>query len=68
LIDILGADRHVLGDVVVVVPGAMIKLDEPHAPLRQSPRQQAVRGKAAIARLFDSIHFQHVRRLARKIG
>ena len=38
-------------DVAVMVPVAVIELDEPHAALGQPPRQQAVRRERAVAAL-----------------
>ena len=51
-----------LHQVVVMVPVAVIKLDETHAALRQSPREQAVRRERAIAR-FAPVGVEHVLRL-----
>ncbi len=42
---------YIGGQIVVVVPAAMINLHKPHAALDQSPRQQAVVGKGSFARL-----------------
>ena len=42
----------------VMIPVAVIKLDEPHAALGQPPRQQAVRRKRSVARL-RAVHVEH---------
>ena len=48
LVDFAGRALHVLLDAAVVIPGAVIHLDEPHAALRQSPGEQAVGGEGAV--------------------
>ena len=48
--------------LLVMVPVAVVELDEAHAALGQPPRQQAVRGERAVARL-RAVHLQHVLRL-----
>ena len=49
LIDAAALQMKFRGQVVVLIPAAMIKLDEPHAPLDQPPRQQTVRRKRSGA-------------------
>ena len=51
LVDLAGRHRDVLLDVAVVVPVAVIELDEAHAALGQPPGQQAVGGEGAVAAL-----------------
>ena len=51
LVDLLGLERDVVLDVAVVVPVAVVELDEAHAALGQPAGQQAVRGERAVARL-----------------
>src|SRR5207302_244872 len=43
-----GRDLDVAADAAVVVPVAVVQLDEAHAPLRQAPGQQAVGGEGAV--------------------
>src|SRR5688500_18150801 len=63
-----GGVRHVLLDIVVMVPGAMIKLNESHSAFRQPAGEQAVRGEAAVARFLHAIHLEHLVRLSFEIG
>ena len=63
LIGFLCRDRHVRFELGVVVPAAMVKLDEPHAALGESAGQEAVAGEAAVAGLLDAVRLQHVLRL-----
>ena len=53
-----GGDGHGLLDVAVVVPGAVVELDEPDAALGQPAGQQAVRGEAAVAGLLDAVEVE----------
>ncbi len=64
--------RHLLGEAVgeaagragaVEIPAPVEELDEPHALLDQAARQQAVVGKARLARL-GAVGLKHGRRLA----
>ena len=48
LVDFLGLHRDVVLDVAVVVPVAVVELDEPHAALGEPPREQAVGGERAV--------------------
>ena len=61
LIHILAALRQVLRQVAVVVPIAMIKLDEAHAALGQPPRQQAVRRERARLLRIVAVELERAR-------
>src|SRR5260370_218565 len=43
LVDFLRLEDEVVPNVAVMIPVAVIELDEAHAALREAPRQQAVR-------------------------
>ena len=60
--------RHFLGDRAVVIPRAVVELDEAHATLGEAAREQAVRGEGAVAGSLHAIHFEHLFRLLREIG
>ena len=47
-------------DVAVVVPGAVVELDEPDPALGQAAGHQAVRGEAAVAGLLDAVEVEDV--------
>ena len=49
-----------------MIPAAVIELDEPHSPLSQAPRKQAVTGKGTIAG-FAAIEIQGLGRFVREI-
>ena len=51
LIDLRGRPLDVLLDAAVMVPVAVVELDEPHAALGQPPGQQAVGRERAVAAL-----------------
>ena len=51
LVDLRGGPLDVLFDHAVMVPVAMVELDEPHAPLGQPPGQQAVGAERAVGAL-----------------
>ena len=53
------AGVHVLDQPAVVVPAAMVEMDEPYAALGQPAGQQAVGGVGTIAG-FGSVHFEYV--------
>lgn len=53
-------------DPTVVIPAAVIQLDEANAPLRQSPSEEAVRGIGTIPRRAP-IALQGLRRLRRDV-
>ena len=65
-IDFLGRAGDVAFHVAVVVPVAVIELDEPHAALGQPPGQQAVGGERAVAP-FRAVQIENVRRLVRDV-
>jgi hypothetical protein len=58
LIRILGLGTNLFRKVVVMVPGAVAKLDESHAALGQPARQQAVVRVRRFARL-SPVKFEH---------
>src|SRR5688572_1684739 len=45
LIDILALERQMLRELSVLIPAAMIELDETNAAFNQPPREQTIRGK-----------------------
>src|SRR5689334_6831421 len=45
LVDVATLKLEIAGEVVVLVPAAVIKLDESHAPFRHPPRQKTVAGE-----------------------
>ena len=53
----LAANTHISLQVAVMVPAAVVQLNEAHAAFRQASGQQTVGGVGAIARL-GSVHFQ----------
>src|SRR5262245_19546198 len=55
----LGLEDDVVPIVVVVIPIAMVELNEAYASLGQAAREQAVRGERAVARL-RAVHLPHV--------
>src|SRR5579859_6179137 len=42
LIDAFGLQSNIAGQIVVLIPSAMIELDEAHAALGQPPRKEAI--------------------------
>ena len=53
-------------DAAMVIPAAMVQVDEPHAAFRETPSQQAVRGVRAVPAL-GSVHFPNARRFGGEI-
>ena len=49
LVDVVALQREIRRQVVVLIPAAMVELDETHAALGQPAREQAVRGEACRA-------------------
>ena len=66
LIDFLGDARDLRLEVAVMVPVAVIKLNEPHAALGQPAGQQAVGRERAVGPL-RAVQVEHVLRLVRNI-
>lgn len=66
LIAMARANIHVALKVVVVVPSAVVKLDEAYASLSQSPCEQAVEPEAAISP-FDSVGIENMLGLVRYV-
>ena len=62
----LTADR--LRQVEMLIPAAMEELNEPHAPLGQSPSQQAVGGECAGLASVRAVQVEDVFRFARHVG
>src|SRR5437870_3241257 len=52
----------------MMVPGAVIKLDETHATFGEAAGEQTIGSETAIARLFQAIHLEDMARLALEIG
>ena len=52
----------------VLIPAGMVKLDEPHAALSQSPRLQAVGGEGAWFFHVVAVHLEHLLRFAGDVG
>ena len=67
-VGLLGRDGHVLLDVAMMVPGAVVELDEAHPALGHAPGEQAVAGEAAIALLLDAVAREGRRRLPAQVG
>ena len=68
LVHVLRGHRHVLLDVAVMIPRAMVELNHPHATLGEPARHEAVRGETAVARLLDAIAVEDVLRLVAEVG
>src|SRR5882672_8258664 len=68
LIDVFGCAGHVLFDFTMMIPGAMIKLNEADASFSETARQETVRSETAVARLFQTVHFQELFRFVAEIG
>ena len=68
LVDSLQRFGRFCRQLAVMVPIAMVELDEAHAALGQAARQQAVRGEGAGLFRVLAVQFEGVRRLFRKIG
>ena len=65
-VDLGGGPADVALEVAVVVPVAVIELDEPDAALGQAAGQQAVRGEGAVAPL-GAVEVEDVLRLVRDV-
>ena len=61
LVHFFGLEHQVVPDITVMIPVAMVQLNESHAPLRQPPREEAIRRKRSIAGL-RTVHLQDVLR------
>ena len=68
LIDVFRGRFHSSGDVAVVVPGPVIKLDESDSTLGQASGQQAVRGEAAVSGMFDSVEVEDLFGFGTEVG
>ena len=67
LIRALALQREIARQIVVLIPAAMIELDEAHVALGEPPRQQAVGGvRARLARL-RAVHLEDRVGLLRQI-
>ena len=60
--------RQIPRQVAVLVPAAMIELDEAHAALGQPPRQQAIGGEGAGLAGVRAVQFEGAVRLLGQIG
>ena len=58
-IGVIGTLQDVALEVAVVVPAAVIKMNEAHAALGEPPREQAIRRERAVARLRP-VQLEHV--------
>src|SRR5579859_8113762 len=61
-VDLFGLERDPLLQAAVMIPIAMVELDEAHAALGQAAGEQTVRGEGAVAGL-RAIHLKHILRL-----
>ena len=61
-----GGDCRSILDAAVMIPAAMIELDEPHTAFGQATGQQAVRREGAVAAL-GPVQIQNVLRFVRQI-
>src|SRR5262249_42320892 len=59
-VDLLSLEDEIVLHVRVVIPVAMIKLDEAYASLGETPRQQAVRRERSVAWLC-AVHLEDLR-------
>ena len=67
LIRLFGLTANAARQVVVLVPTLVIKLNETHPALRQSPREKAVRGKGPRFAAVRAVEFEDAARLERKL-
>ena len=65
-VDLLRLELDAVFHAAMVVPVLVVELDEPHAPLGQPPREQAVRGERAIAWLA-AVEFERLGTLVLRI-
>ena len=68
LIERLALEVQLVRQAAVLVPPAEVELDEPHAALRQAPRQKAVGGERAGLPRFVAVKRERLRRLGREVG
>src|SRR5207247_7522129 len=67
LIRVTALSRDLLGKVGVLVPTPMEELNEPHSPLRQTARQETVRGVGAALPGLSAVQLKHMFRLIRQV-
>ena len=67
LVDFAGAQRQLFLQQAVMIPVAVVELDEAHAAFGQAAGEQAVRGKRAVARLA-AVELERLRRLRRSMS
>src|SRR5438874_13779478 len=58
LIHVFCRAGHAAFDFAVMIPSAMIELNEPDTAFGESPRQQTIRSETAVTRHFQSVHFE----------
>src|SRR5712692_7555931 len=58
LVDAFALQGYIAGQVVVLVPAAVVELNKAHAALGQTPRQQAVGGVGAGLPRIGSVQFE----------
>src|SRR5690606_7371066 len=63
LIDILCLSSHFIGEITMLIPTLVVKLDEPHTVFGKLPRQQAVGGIGAGHKTIGAVHFYDLVRL-----
>src|SRR6516225_3599721 len=68
LVHIFGGAGHAGLDLAMVIPRAVIKLNEADTSFGQTPREQAIGGKCPVAWFLEPIHLEDVFWLAAKIG
>src|SRR5258708_18800776 len=64
----LGGHGHCVSNIAVMVPTAVVKLNEADTPLCETPREQAVGGKTTVAGLLDPVQVQNILRLFRHVS
>src|SRR5690606_34149923 len=68
LVDELADAAHAIVEVAVVVPTAVIQLDETHAAFREPAGEQTVGREGTVSRLLDPVHIEDRLRLLAEIG
>ena len=68
LVDVAALLGDVAHKLVVLIPAAVIELHEPHAPLHEPPREQAVGRERAGLLALRPVTIERGRRLGRQIG
>ena len=66
LIGVAALEREIARQIVVLVPAAMIELDEAHVALGQPAREQAIRREGAGLPRFRTVHLERAVRFLRQ--